>query len=206
METMHTDMMGAATALCTLKAAATLELPVNLTVAVGFVENAIGPDAYCPSSILTSLNGRSVEIRNTDAEGRLVLADLLTFVQRDAPLSKPPHTIIDLATLTGAIVIGLGERRAGLFSNHLPLTQQLMRCGMGCGEEVWPMPIGDEHTQKMKRNLADLTNAAVGRAGGSCTAAAFLSEFIEPLRLHKTTKTIVTKTSRGGASKRRKHS
>lgn len=180
METMHTDMMGAATALSTLKAVATLKLPVNVVAAVGLVENSIGPDAYFPSSILTSLKGLTVEVLNTDAEGRLVLADMLTYVQKHAhTLEKTPSTIIDLATLTGAIIVSLGTRRAGLFSNSSRLSEKLMATGTRSGEELWPMPIGEEHQEAMKGGIADLTNAAKGRAAGSCTAAAFLSNFIE---------------------------
>lgn len=180
METMHTDMMGAAVSLATLKAVATLKLPINVVAAVGLVENAIGPDSYHPSSILTSLKGLTVEVLNTDAEGRLVLADVLTYVQRDAPLEKTPNKIIDLATLTGAIIVSLGSRRAGVFSPNGDLMQTLMRCGAQSGEEVWPMPIGEEHKTAMKGGIADLINCAPGRQGGSCTAAAFLSNFIEP--------------------------
>lgn len=180
METMHTDMMGAATALATLKAIATLKLPINVVAAVGLVENAIGPDSYHPSSIITSLKGLTVEVLNTDAEGRLVLADVLTYVQQHAPLEKTPKRIIDLATLTGAIIISLGSRRAGVFSTQAPLMNNLMLSGTRCGEELWPMPIGEEHKDAMKGGVADLINAAPGRQGGSCTAAAFLSNFVEP--------------------------
>ncbi|KPI87446.1 cytosolic leucyl aminopeptidase metallo-peptidase Clan MF Family M17 [Leptomonas seymouri] len=180
METMHTDMMGAATALTTLKAVATLKLPINVVAAVGLVENAIGPDSYHPSSIITSLKGLTVEVLNTDAEGRLVLADVLTYVQRHAPLEKTPKRIVDLATLTGAIIISLGSRRAGIFASQASIVDSLMTSGTRCGEELWPMPIGDEHKEAMRGNIADLINAAPGRQGGSCTAAAFLSNFIEP--------------------------
>ncbi|KAK7194317.1 cytosolic leucyl aminopeptidase [Novymonas esmeraldas] len=180
METMHTDMMGAATALTALKAVATLKLPINAVAAVGLVENAIGPDSYHPSSILTSLKGPTVEILNTDAEGRLVLADVLTYVQQHAPLEKTPTRLIDLATLTGAVILSLGSRRAGLFSTSAALSNSIMQSGVRCGEESWPLPIGDEHKEAMKGGIADLINAAPGRQGGACTAAAFLSNFVEP--------------------------
>ncbi|CAJ1025142.1 Cytosol aminopeptidase family, catalytic domain containing protein, putative [Leishmania lindenbergi] len=180
METMHTDMMGAATALSTLKAIAKLQLPINVVAAVGLVENAIGPDSYHPSSIITSLKGLTVEVLNTDAEGRLVLADVLTYVQKYAPLEKKPTRIIDLATLTGAVVVSLGSRRAGLFSPSMTLANSLMSTGTRCGEELWPMPIGDEHKDMMKGGIADLINTAPGRQAGSCTAAAFLANFVEP--------------------------
>lgn len=180
METMHTDMMGAATALTTLKAIATLKLPINVVAAVGLVENAIGPDSFHPSSIITSLKGTTVEILNTDAEGRLVLADVLTYVQKYAPLEKKPTRVIDLATLTGAIIVSLGSRRAGLFAQTPMMNNSLMISGTRTGDEVWPMPIGEEHVDLMKGGIADLINAAPGRQAGSCTAAAFLSHFVEP--------------------------
>lgn len=180
METMHTDMMGAATVLTTMKAVASLKLPVNVVGAVGLVENAIGPDCFFPSSILTSLKGLTVEILNTDAEGRLVLADVLTYVQTQAKLAKTPSTIIDLATLTGAIVVGLGDRRAGVFSNSARLSEKLMATGTQSGDELWPMPVGQEHLEAVKGGMADLINATPGRSAGSSTAAAFLSNFVEP--------------------------
>ncbi|ESL10855.1 cytosolic leucyl aminopeptidase [Trypanosoma rangeli SC58] len=179
METMHLDMMGAATVISTIKAIALLRLPVNVVGAVGLVENAIGPDSYFPSSILTSRKGLTVEVLNTDAEGRLVLADTLTFVQRDAKLTKRPSSVIDLATLTGAVLIGLGSQRAGMFSNDLHLSQQLMAGGRSSGDELWPMPIAEEHKKAVKGGLADLTNVSTSKEAGSCTAAAFLSNFIE---------------------------
>jgi leucyl aminopeptidase len=179
MESMHQDMMGAAAVMGTMRAVAKLQLPVNVVAVAAFAENAIGPDAYLPSTIIKSLNGKSVEILNTDAEGRLVLADALTFLQRKAKLAVRPSTIVDLATLTGAILIGLGTERAGLFTNNATLMNDLMISGARTHELLWPMPIGEEHTKAMKGGIADLVNAAEGRSGGSCTAAAFLQEFIE---------------------------
>lgn len=179
MESMHQDMMGAAAVIGTLRAVAQLQLPVNVVAVAAFAENAIGPNAYLPSTIIKSLNGKTVEVLNTDAEGRLVLADALTFLQRKANLSVAPTSIVDIATLTGAIVIGLGNERAGIFSNHAHLLHDLMVSGARTHELLWPMPIGEEHTKAMKGGIADLTNAAEGRAAGSCTAAAFLQEFIE---------------------------
>ncbi|CUG88276.1 peptidase, putative [Bodo saltans] len=179
MESMHQDMMGAAAVMATMRAVAKLKLPVNVVAVAAFAENAIGPDAYLPSTIIKSLNGKSVEILNTDAEGRLVLADALTFLQRKAKVTVKPTTVVDLATLTGAILIGLGTERAGLFANNAKLMNDLMISGARTNELLWPMPIGAEHTKAMKGGIADLINAAEGRSGGSCTAAAFLQEFIE---------------------------
>lgn len=195
METMHTDMMGAATVLTAMNAAADLQLPINLVAAVGLVENAIGPKSYHPGCILKSLNGLTVEVRNTDAEGRLVMADLFSYLfpgggnqsatkassqkgKHALRLSKKPTSLIDLATLTGAIMISLGTTRAGCFSNDMGLSDALMEAGTWCGEEVWPMPIGPEHLQKVQGQIADLVNTPPGRDGGSCTAAAFLSHFV----------------------------
>lgn len=179
MESMHQDMMGAAAVMGVMRAVTQLQLPINVVGVTAFAENAIGPQAYLPSTIIKSLNGKTVEILNTDAEGRLVLADALTFVQRHAVLQKKPKTIIDVATLTGAIVASLGERRAGLFSNCHPLAKQLLKSGVRSGEYLWPMPIGAEHTKAMRGGIADLVNCAEGRTAGACTAAAFLNEFIE---------------------------
>lgn len=179
MEKMHLDMMGAATVMTTMKAIAMLRLPVNVVGAVGLAENAIGPDSYYPSTIITSRKGLTVEVLNTDAEGRLVLADTMTFLQRDAKLKNKVHTIIDIATLTGAVLVGLGSRRAGLFSNDLLLSQKIMAGGRSSGDEVWPMPVGEEHLDAVKGGIADLVNVSSGREAGSCTAAAFLSNFVE---------------------------
>lgn len=190
METMHTDMMGAGVVLSTMRAAAELELPINLVGAVGLVENAIGPGSYHPGSILTSLSGQTVEVRNTDAEGRLVLADLFTYVlggsscntPKSAALrfTRPPSTLIDLATLTGAIIISLGSTRAGCFSNDLSLSSSLMEAGTWSGEELWPCPIAAEHLTAVQGRIADLINTPPGREGGSCTAAGFLAHFVPP--------------------------
>eukprot|EP00796_Vickermania_ingenoplastis_P009824 gene9824-6897_t len=198
METMHTDMMGAATVLSVLTAASDLHLPINLVAAVGLVENAIGPDSYHPGSIIQSLSGLQVEVRNTDAEGRLVMADLFTYLfpqssggggggasskkiaANELKLSKKPTTLIDVATLTGSIVIALGSHRAGLFCNDPGLNTNIMEAGTWCGEEVWPMPVGIEHVQQVQGRIADLINTPPGREGGSCTAAAFLSHFVPP--------------------------
>lgn len=216
METMHTDMMGAAAVLTTLQAVATLALPINIVAVVGFVENAIGPQSYHPGCILKSHKGLSVEVRNTDAEGRLVLADLFSYLysqeetgrsqsimggwgdpngcgsrgrgsavsHRVTPrrhsfhLAKRPTSLIDLATLTGAITVSLGFHRAGCFSNDAGLSDALMEAGTWCGEELWPMPIGIEHVRAVQGEIADLVNTPAGRGGGSCTAAAFLSHFV----------------------------
>lgn len=179
METMHMDMMGAAAAVQTIRAVAALKLRVNLVCVGGFVENAVDANSYRPSTILTSLKGTTVEITNTDAEGRLVLADAFTFVQKHATITKSVTRMIDLATLTGAITVALGEHRAGLFYNDARLARSLMAAGERTCEWLWPMPIGAEHHDQMKGLLSDLTNCAPGRMGGACNAAAFLQHFVE---------------------------
>jgi leucyl aminopeptidase len=132
---MYMDNGGAAAVLGTMKAAAKLGLKVNLRGVLALAENSIGPNAYRPGAIITSSQGPSVEIRNTDAEGRLALADALNWVQR----KNSPRVLVDLATLTGACVMALGEYAAGLFSNSTDLTQQLQRASETSGERVWPV-------------------------------------------------------------------
>jgi leucyl aminopeptidase len=179
MEDMHLDMMGAATVLSALEAVAALKLKVNVACAVALAENAIGPGAYRPSTIIRSLKGTTVEILNTDAEGRLVLGDALTFVQSKSTLKKPAAEIIDVATLTGAVLIALGKDRAAIFSNSDALRRSLYTCGIAVDEPLWPLPIGPEHDERMKGTLSDLKNIpGDGRDAGSSTAAAFLKHFI----------------------------
>eukprot|EP00758_Cryptobia_borreli_P015184 Tbor_TRINITY_DN5998_c2_g4::TRINITY_DN5998_c2_g4_i1::g.18170::m.18170/K01255/CARP, pepA; leucyl aminopeptidase len=179
METMYQDKMGAMAVLGAFKAIASMKLKVNVVASVALAENAIGPDAYHPSSIIRSLKGSTVEIRNTDAEGRLILADTLTFIQNHAKLNKKVDTIIDVATLTGAIVMALGNDRAGIFSNDNKLVSNLTTTGLLVDEHVWPMPIGEEHRKAMKGTQSDLVNCGFERASGSSTAAAFLHHFVD---------------------------
>ena len=181
METMHQDKMGAMATLCAFKAIAQLKLPINVVLAAGFAENAIGSYSYHPSVILRSLKGPTVEILNTDAEGRLILADVMTYVQNKAKLGKKVDTIIDVATLTGAMVMALGEKRAGVFGNDPATIARLIQAGSRVGEPLWPMPIGPEHSKGVEGNLSDLVNVSNRKnGGGACTAAAFLNNFVEP--------------------------
>lgn len=181
MEEMHQDKMGAMAVLGTLHAICELQAPVNVVGVIALAENAIGADSYLPSTILRSLKGTTVEVRNTDAEGRLVLADAMWYAQSSCKkISRPIRTLVDVATLTGACVIALGEKRAGLFGNDKGLIRELFASGQQTGEPLWPMPIGPEHRDLMKGTLSDLLNAAPGRYGGACTAAAFLEHFVAP--------------------------
>ena len=173
MEEMKTDMGGAAAALGTLKAVASLGLKVNVTAVVPTTENGIDAASYKPGDVYTSYKGKTVEIFNTDAEGRLILADALAYAVKNLK----PTRIIDLATLTGAIVVALGEERTGLFSNNDSLVKQLEEAGAETGEKVWRMPLDPDYKDLLKSDIADIKNCAK-RAAGSITAAIFLQEFV----------------------------
>lgn len=175
-ETMKCDMAGAATVLGTLKAAAELGLKTNIVGVIAATENAIGPDAYKPGDVYVSYLGKSVEISNTDAEGRLVLADALAYTVQHLK----PSRIIDLATLTGAMVIALGEEITGIFSNDNELTEALIKAGEKTFERLWRMPLYKEYRDQLKSSIADLKNAG-GRKGGASIAASFLQEFVQDI-------------------------
>jgi len=173
-ENMHLDMSGAAAVLATIKAAAMLGIKTNVVAALALAENAIGPNAQKPLTILHSAKG-SVEVANTDAEGRLALADAFSYVQKH----HKPTVLVDMATLTGACVVALGEYAAGLFSNSDRLQQQLVASGTRVFERVWPLPILPEHTEELKATFADMRSTGKDRYGGACTAAAFLQKFVD---------------------------
>lgn len=174
METMKCDMSGAAVVLGTLRAAASIGLKVNLVGVIPSAENAIGPEAYKPGDVYRSYLGTTVEISNTDAEGRLVLADALAYTEKNLN----PTRIIDLATLTGSIVVALGEEVAGLFSNNDLLAEALHSAGQETFERVWRMPLYAEYKQELKSKIADLKNSG-SRKAGSISAALFLQEFVK---------------------------
>jgi leucyl aminopeptidase len=176
MEEMKTDMAGAAAVLGTMSAAAGLKLPVNLVGIVPTAENMPDGKAYKPGDVLTSLSGQTIEITNTDAEGRLILCDALHFAQR-----YKPAAMIDLATLTGACVVALGHEASGLMGNDQRLADSLKRAGERCGERVWQLPLWDEYGEVMKSDIADLKNAG-SRDGGSITAGWFLKQFVGKTR------------------------
>ena len=171
MDEMKFDMCGAASVLGTLKAVALMQLPINLTVIVPASENMPGGAASKPGDIVTSMSGQSIEILNTDAEGRLVLCDALTYAERFTP-----ETVIDVATLTGACVIALGHVATGLFANDDELARDLLHAGDDAGDRAWQMPLWDDYQDLLKSNFADMANIG-GRAGGSISAACFLSRF-----------------------------
>lgn len=174
-EDMRADMGGAAAAIGLIQAAASIKLKANITVVVPTTENAMDAHSYKPGDVYRSHSGKTVEITNTDAEGRLVLADALSYGQK----RFNPDRIIDMATLTGAIVIALGDVRAGLFSNNEKLAKLCEKAGDATGEKVWRMPLDSEYMALMKSDIADLRNSGKKRVAGSVTAAIFLQEFIK---------------------------
>jgi leucyl aminopeptidase len=173
MEEMKTDMAGGAAVLGTMEAAAGLKLPVNLVVIIPTAENMPDGKAYKPGDIITSMSGQTIEITNTDAEGRLVLCDALHY----AVQKYKPAAMIDLATLTGACVVALGHEASGLMGNDQPLASALKKAGECCGERVWELPLWDSYGEAMKSDIADLKNAG-SRDGGSITAGWFLKQFV----------------------------
>jgi leucyl aminopeptidase len=171
MDEMKFDMCGAASVLGAIKAAAVMKLPINLTVVVPAAENMPGGGASKPGDIVTSMSGQTIEILNTDAEGRLILCDALTYVER-----FEPDTVIDVATLTGACVIALGNVASGLFANKDSLARDLLDAGEEANDRAWQMPLWEDYQEQLKSNFADMGNIG-GRAAGSITAACFLSRF-----------------------------
>jgi len=176
MDEMKFDMSGAATVLGTLRTVAELRLPINLVVIVASCENMPSGAAVKPSDIVTTMSGQTVEILNTDAEGRLVLCDALTYSRRFKPAA-----VIDVATLTGACIIALGNHFSGLMSNDEALTNELSAAGVRADDRAWHLPIGEEYVDQLKSNFADIANVG-GREGGACTAASFLWKFAKDLK------------------------
>jgi len=172
MEEMKTDMAGGAAVLGTIAAAARLKLPVNLIGIIPSAENMPDGKAFKPGDVLTSMSGTTIEITNTDAEGRLILCDALHFAQK-----FKPTIMIDLATLTGACVVALGHEASGLMGNNQRLVDALKEAGERSGERVWPLPLWDEYGEVMKSDIADLKNAG-SRDGGSISAGWFLKQFV----------------------------
>ena len=173
MEAMRGDMGGSAAVVGAMLALAKRKAKANVVGLVGLVENMPDGDAIRPGDILTSASGQTIEVQNTDAEGRLVLCDVLWYAQEHFK----PAAIVDLATLTGAIVVGLGHHHAGLFTNDDKLAAQLTTAGQTEGERVWRLPLGDEYDSLLKSQFADMRNIG-GRAAGSITAAQFLKRFV----------------------------
>jgi leucyl aminopeptidase len=175
MMTMKCDMAGAAAVLATMQAIAALKPKIEVHCYIPIVENMVNSNALRPGDIIHLLGGKSVEVLNTDAEGRLILADALTLAVKDSP-----DVIIDLATLTGACVAALGPDYAGIFSNNDALAQGLIDAGHGAGENLWRLPLAKEYRKLLDSPVADLKNIG-GSYGGAITAALFLKEFVGDL-------------------------
>jgi leucyl aminopeptidase len=173
MKTMKCDMAGAATVLGAMQAIARLKLPVNVIGLCGLVENMLSGSSYKLGDVLRARSGKTIEVLNTDAEGRLVLADVL-----DVALQHQPAKIIDLATLTGACVVALGNDVAGLMTNDEAWAGAVKAAAAACGESVWQLPMFPEYGEQIRSEVADIKNVGDGRWGGAITAAKFLEEFV----------------------------
>ncbi len=171
MDEMKFDMCGAASVLGTMKAAALMKLPLNVVGIVPATENMPGGNAVKPGDIVTTMSGKTVEILNTDAEGRLILCDALTYAER-----YKPAAVVDIATLTGAMVISLGHIATGLFANADSLARELLHAGEASWDRAWHLPLWDDYQEGLKSNFADIPNIG-SRAGGAITAACFLERF-----------------------------
>ena len=174
MEDMTMDMGGAGTVVGTMKALAGRKAKANVVGVVGLVENMPAGNASRPGDVVTSMKGDTVEIINTDAEGRLLLADVLWYTQE----TYKPQAVIDLATLTGAIIVALGHEHAGVFSNDDSFADKFIRAAGNEGEGAWRMPLGDAYDKLIKSNIADIKNVG-GRKGGAITAAQFIQRFVK---------------------------
>ncbi|WP_411992488.1 leucyl aminopeptidase [Agarivorans sp. DSG3-1] len=171
MDEMKYDMGGAAGVYGAMKALAELQLPLKVTGILAGCENMPGGNAYRPGDVITTMSGITVEVLNTDAEGRMVLCDVLTYVER-----YEPELVIDVATLTGACVVALGHHTSGLMTPHNPLAHDLLNCAEQSGDKTWRLPLGEEYQEQLNSNFADMANIG-GKTAGSITAACFLSRF-----------------------------
>ncbi len=174
MEDMKTDMGGSAVVVGLMKLLAERKAKVNAIGAIGIVENMPSGTALKPGDVITSMSGQTIEVINTDAEGRLVLADVLHYTN----IKFKPKFIVDLATLTGAIIVALADVHAGLFSNDDELSKQLETAGKATGETLWRLPVSEEYDAMINSDIADMKNVGAGRGAGSTTAAQFLHRFI----------------------------
>ena len=171
---MKCDMAGAATVLGAMSAIAKLKLPINVIALMGLTENMTGPAAYKLGDVLTARNGKTIEVHNTDAEGRLVLADVL-----DVAIDQGATHLVDLATLTGACLVALGLDVAGVMSNDQAWCDELLKAAGRTGELAWQLPMFKEYDEQIKSEVADIKNVGQGRWGGAITAAKFLEQFVQ---------------------------
>lgn len=177
MDEMKYDMAGAASVFGTLKACALLKLPINLIGLIPSAENMPSGTAVKPGDIVTSMSGQTIEILNTDAEGRVVLADALTYAER-----FKPKLVIDLATLTGAIIVALGYATSGFMTEDEELAELILRAGKEADDKIWRMPLDEVYQEALDSPLADMINASFDRSAGAITAACFLSRFTKKYR------------------------
>ncbi len=176
MDEMKFDMCGAASVFGTLSAVAEMKLPVNLVGIVPATENLPDGDASKPGDVVTSMSGQTIEVLNTDAEGRLILCDALTYAGR-----FKPDVVVDIATLTGACVVALGHHTTGLLSNDQDLADELLEAGQNSGDRAWQLPLWDEYDEQISSNFADMANIG-GRGAGTITAGCFLGRFTKDYR------------------------
>jgi len=176
MDEMKFDMSGAASVIGTLQACAEMKIKTNIIGVLACAENMPGSNASRPGDVVTSMSGLTVEILNTDAEGRLVLCDALTYAKK-----FNPKYMIDMATLTGACAVALGKYPSGLFTNNQKLADLIKKSGDRTGDRVWQLPLYDDYFDEIKTNFADIQNIG-GRYGGAITAAAFLAKFTEGIK------------------------
>ncbi len=173
MDEMKFDKSGAATVIGAIKSISLLKLPINVIAIVPLTENLLSGSSYKPGDVITHYGGKTSEIMNTDAEGRLILADALSY-----SLTYKPKAIIDFATLTGACIVALGTHASGLFSNNKKLARDLFNSGQITGEPVWELPLWQPYYDQIKSDVADIKNTGSGGGGGAITAAAFLANFV----------------------------
>lgn len=174
-EDMKLDMAGAATVVSIINCAAALKLKQNITAVVPLVENMIGPKAFKPGDVFGSYSKKTVEITNTDAEGRLVLADTLSYTIK----KYKPNLIVDIATLTGACLVALGEYYAGVMSNDQKMVDMLVKSSRNTSENIWQLPLYDDLAEGLKSDIADIKNSSSKRFGGSIIGGLFLKEFVD---------------------------
>jgi len=177
MDEMKYDMSGAASVLGTFRALAAMKLPLNVVGLIPTTENMPGGAATRPGDIVTSMSGQTIEILNTDAEGRLILCDALTYAER-----FDPECVVDVATLTGACVIALGAVASGLLANDDGLAAELLEAGQASGDRAWQLPLWDDYQEMLKSNFADIPNISGSRAAGTITGACFLARFTKQYR------------------------
>jgi len=172
---MKYDMCGAATVIAALDLAARLKLPINLVGLVATCENMPGPNAVKPGDVVKSADGQTIEVLNTDAEGRLILCDALNYARRFNPAA-----VVDMATLTGACVIALGNHHTGVMGNDQALAEELVKAGREADDRAWQLPLTEEYGEQLRSNFADMANIG-GREAGAITAGAFLGKFTKGL-------------------------